>query len=38
MYKSTHNSDFFELQNPYFAWKFILTIQPNDQVQKYIGK
>ena len=27
----------FELQNPYFAWKFILIVQQNDQVQKYIG-
>ena len=27
----------FELQNPYFARKFIVTVQQNDQVQKYIN-
>ena len=26
---------FFELQTPYFAWKFIWTVQPNDTEQKY---
>ena len=32
--QSTHNSAIFELKTPYFAWKFIWTVQPNDKVQK----
>ena len=26
---------FFELQTPDIGWKFILTVHPNDKVQKY---
>ena len=26
---------FLELQTPDFAWKFICTVQPNENVQKY---
>ena len=27
-----------ELQTPYFAWKFIWTVQPNDKLQKSTKK